>query len=163
MFARYQCNFQIGPGKDTRFSGSGGGQLDGLPPGAPGQYGLRQWMVDFAYFHRGFSMQGEQHFKKVIDYIARNNRSLRGGYLQAGEFPLRRWRSWPVPLEIAGRLAYVDPDTEVQDDFRTEATAAVNYYFNQHRNKVTAELSRLTAGTSRRTGGRFRLQWELSF
>jgi len=151
-------------GRYTRFGSSGGAQLDGFEPGAPGQYELKQAMVDFAYFYRGLSLQGEHHWKTVVDHLNASLTRLRGGYFQGGYFPHHLWRAVPAKLELAGRLALVDPNTAAGSDWRSEVTFGVNWYFNQHRNKINFDLSRLgvDAPQNGTSDVRVRLQWEVS-
>ena len=127
----------------TRFTSDGGAQLEGFEPGAPGQYDLSQANVDVVYFYRGLSLQSEFHWKKVEDRVNLTLRRLRGGYFQAGYFP-HNLLSWiPGPLEVTGRIAFVNPDLAISEDIRSEYTAGVNWYFLGHRNKLNFEVSRL--------------------
>ena len=150
-----------GRGRYTAYSSDGGTQLDGFDPGLPGQYELRQWMTDIALFRRGLSLQGEHHWKRVIDHVNGGGRRLRGGYLQSGFFPVQDWSRRLSALELAGRIAYVDPDLADREPNRREYTGGVNWYFNQHRNKISFDVSRLTGGGSS-PQTRLRLQWDLS-
>jgi hypothetical protein len=151
-------------GKYTRFSSSGGTELDGFETGLAGQYELKQEMIDFAIFYQGFSAQGEAHRKRVVDHVNGSTTDLRGAYVQAGYFPHHLWRSMPAKLELAGRLGFVDPDTTIGSDSQSEVSFAVNWYINQHRNKINFDLSRI--GVDDPAGGeselRVRLQWDLS-
>ena len=149
-----------GRGRYTRYDSSGGAQLEGFEPGVAGQYELRQWMTDIAFVRRGVSLQGEHHWKRVIDHVAGGGRSLRGGYLQSGFFPIQGWSRRLSALEVAGRIAYVEPDTETPGDGRSELGGGINWYFNQHRNKISFDIARLGVSGSSRT--RVRLQWDLS-
>ena len=64
-------------------------------------------------------------------------------------------------LELAVRVAYVD--TGVTDtDTGYEYTFRANWVFNDHRNKLTADLSRLKDPVSEKIETRLRLQWGLS-
>lgn len=149
-----------GRGRHTRYDSSGGADLDGFSTGEPGQYELRQWMVDFAFFRHGVSAQGEHHTKKVHDHLTGRHLTLRGGYLQAGFFPVLGWSRALSSLEFAGRFAYVDPDASGDGRNRQEYSGAINWYFNQHRNKISFDLSRLIVEST--AGVRVRLQWDLS-
>ena len=91
--------------------------------------GLRA--VEVALFRHGFSMQGEHHWKRVEDCINDGRRRLRGGYPESGFFPMQGWSRRLAALEVAGLVAYVDPDVVVADDFRQEYSAGVYWYFNQ--------------------------------
>jgi phosphate-selective porin OprO/OprP len=149
----------------TRFSSDGGGQLDGFEPGEVDQYQLRQWLFETALHWRGFSWQQEWHQKRVTDRLAGTRRELRGFYAQAGHFVSESWAAWPVPLELTLRYAVVDPDRRVARDTREEWTVAGNWFFDGHRNKLTADLSRLGIDdpTGSGTAWRVRLQWDFSF
>jgi phosphate-selective porin OprO/OprP len=59
----------------------------------------------------------------------------------------------------------VDPDRRVARDTREEWTVAGNWFFDGHRNKLTADLSRLGIDdpTGSGTAWRVRLQWDFSF
>lgn len=149
-----------GRGRYTRYTSDGGAQLEGFAPGEAGQYELRQWMTDVAFFRRGVSVQGEHHWKRVIDHLNGGGRNLRGGYLQSGVFPVRGWSRVLSALEVGARIAYVDPDLDATGDLRREVTGVVNWYVNQHRNKITFDVSRLRI--EGRGATRVRLQWDLS-
>jgi len=149
-----------GVGRYTRYSSDGGAQLEGFETTVDGRYELRQWMTDIAFFRRGVSFQGEHHWKRVIDRVAGGGRRLRGGYLQAGFFPVREWSRHLSALEVGGRIAYVDPDTAASDDMRYEMSGVLNWYLNQHRNKISFDFGRLIVGPT--SGPRIRLQWDLS-
>ncbi|WP_252723211.1 porin [Pseudotamlana agarivorans] len=47
----------------TRFSQSGGGQLEGFDQGIAGQYKVDQFMIETAFKYKGFSWQSELHRK----------------------------------------------------------------------------------------------------
>jgi len=149
----------------TRYSSAGGGQLPGFDAGVEDQYQLYQLMLETVYKHRGFSHQGELHFKQVDDRIDGTTRRLAGGYLQAGWFPSEKWSWVPAPFEVAGRLGLVDPDTSVSEDLQHEATIGVNWFFNGHRNKLTADFGYILLDDPqlRHSETRLRLQWDVSF
>ena len=88
---------------------------------------------------------------------------LRGSCAQAGYFPHEQWASFPSPLELAIRGAFVDPDSGTPDNRQTELSFAANWFFNKHRNKVTVDTSRigLQAPTGDRARWRVRLQWDI--
>jgi hypothetical protein len=151
----------------TRFSTSGAGQLDGFEPGAPGQYDLLQFLEETAFKYKGFSFQQELHWKEIQDNVNLTTTNLRGSYFQAGYLP---WGHRPghrlKPLELAGRYAWVDPDTSIEGDSRTELSFCANWFFDLHENKATIELSRLTLeepGALELADLRLRLQWDISF
>ncbi|WP_193212666.1 porin [Luteolibacter marinus] len=147
----------------TRFSSSGGGQLPGF---GYGDYRLNQWMLETAARWRGFSWQQELHWKDVEDLRAGGHREMVGGYAQVGVFPAECWNGFPDPLELTARIASVDPDTSRSSDRQWEWTLGANWYFQGHRNKISADLSLLDfddPATGEESELRFRLQWDLSF
>jgi phosphate-selective porin len=150
----------------TRFASSGGAQLDGFEEGEPGQYDLRQFVEEAAFKYRGLSFQHELHWKNVEDRVNETTTHLRGSYVQVGYFPWARSGSPLEPLEVAFRYAWVDPDTAVPRDSRTELTLAANWFFSGHNNKVTWDVSRLTLEQGegpRLDDSRVRVQWDISF
>lgn len=152
----------------TRFSSSGAGALDNIDIGeTPGQYDVDQYMIDAAYFYKGFNAQAEYHEKSVIDRVngGRETR-LTGYYGQAGYFLHEAVSWWPEPLEIAVRYATYDPDTSDNADEFFEQTLALNWFIRGHNNKITAEVSHLSMEQSDiEVGDRniWRLQWDVSF
>lgn len=150
----------------TRFSSSGGGQLDGFEPGLPGQYSIQQQLEETAFKYRGLSIQHEWHWKRVRDNLDGRRVNMRGSYWNAGYFLHESFRKVPKQLEIAGRYAFVDPQTGVSGDRIGELGGAVNWFFNGHNNKLTLDVSRyglLREDGSRRSGIGARLQWDVSF
>ena len=87
-------------------------------------------------------------------------------YVQMGYFPWGGSEGTLSALELAGRYAWVDPDTAVRDDDRREWTLAANWFFSGHDNKLTADFSRLEldqADGPTLSDHRFRFQWDISF
>jgi hypothetical protein len=106
------------------------------------------------------------HWEEVTDNETGAVTKLKGAYAQAGFFPWALSKRLPKPLELAVRVAWVDPDRSRRDDDRRELTFGVNWFFVGHDNKLTADVSRLEldqpdAPTLR--DHRFRLQWDVSF
>ena len=149
----------------TAFSSNGGGQLPGFTDGEPDQYRLEQFMIETAYQHGGFSWQQEFHWKSVDDRLSGEKRRLFGGYAQAGIFLSDVFESFPEPLELAVRVARVDPDDGRSGDTEKEFTLGSNWFFNGHRNKLTLDLSRVIRRKAPETdtSNRIRLQWDWSF
>jgi hypothetical protein len=149
----------------TAFSSGGGGQLPGFTDGAPDQYRLEQLMLETAYHHGGFSWQQELHWKSVDDRLTRVSRRLFGGYAQVGMFFSEVFDAFPEPLELAIRIARVDPDRSLASDTEKELTLGANWFFNGHRNKLTFDVSRVTRleAPETDTSNRARLQWDWSF
>jgi hypothetical protein len=151
----------------TRFSTEGGGELDGFEPGEPGQYDLRQKVLELAFQYRGLSIQAELHRKDVTDNTTGERTALRGGYAQAGFFPWALAHEIPRALELAVRWALVDPDRTAVDDDRRELTFGANWFFHGHDNKITVDFSRLeldqAAPAPVLRDHRLRVQWDVSF
>ena len=150
----------------TRFSSSGGGRLDAYQIGLPGQYSIRQKLEEVAFKHRGLSIQHEWHWKSVMDRVAAQKTYMRGSYTQAGYFLNALNRKFPKQLEIAGRIAFVDPNTQASSDTIRELGAAVNWFFNGHADKITVDVgqySLLTPTGALRTTVGVRTQWDVSF
>lgn len=150
----------------TRFSGSGAGQIIGFEPGEPGQYSLRQYLQETALKYKGFSLQQEFHWKRIVDNKSLTTTHLRGSYAQAGYF-FHYVAPWvPKQLETAVRYAFVDYNTAAPDDLLEEFTFAVNWFFWGHANKLTFDVSRL--GLDQTSGPdlaatRYRTQWDITF
>lgn len=150
----------------TRFSSSGGGQMDGFQDGAPGRYSLRQYLTEAAYKQRGFSLQQEFHWKRVIDNVNSTETRLRGSYVQAGYFFNEIYSKIPRQLELAGRYAFVDPGTRRSNDLLHETAVAANWFFKGHADKLTVDVSRyslIAAGNNQRSRVGVRVQWDASF
>ncbi|MDA0204216.1 MAG: porin [Acidobacteria bacterium] len=150
----------------TRFSSSGGGQMDGFQAGAPGQYSLRQYLTEAAYKQRGFSLQQEFHWKLVIDNVNSSETHLRGSYVQAGYFFNEIYSKIPRQLEFAGRYAFVDPQTGRSNDLIHETGVVANWFFKGHADKLSVDVSRYSlAAVDSNLGPRIgvRVQWDASF
>ncbi len=150
----------------TRFSGSGGGQLQGFQPGELGQYSIRQYLEETALKYRGFSFQHELHWKRIIDNKNLATTHLRGSYAQAGYFFHHLAPRVPKQLETAFRYAFVDHNTSAPNDLLHEFAFAVNWFFEGHSNKLTFEVSRLRlnqTGKPDLSDTRYRTQWDVSF
>ena len=150
----------------TRFSSSGGGQTDAFQAGAPGQYSLRQYLAEAAYKQRGFSFQQEFHWKRVIDNVNSTETHLRGSYVQAGYFFNEIYSKIPRQLELAGRYAFVDPQTGRSNDLIHETGVVANWFFMGHADKLSVDVSRYSlAAVESNLGSRIgvRVQWDASF
>jgi len=147
----------------TRFSSDGGGQLPGYADGVENQYRIHQLMQEWAWQHRGLSFQQELHWKSVEDRRRGGTRDLFGGYAQVGWFPAEQWRSLSPKLEIAARVALVNPD-DVFDSHNREFTLGANWFFNGHRNKLTFDTSYIAIeeDRGRESDVRYRIQWDIS-
>lgn len=150
-------------GPYTRYSSGGGGQLPDYDSGAEDQYDLEQFMQEWAYQSHGFSWQQEWHWKSIHDRLNSQTRRIKGGYAQIGWFPSAKWDVWSDKLEVAARIAYVDPDTS-KPGKNEEFSVAINWFFARHRNKLTADISYLEIEEAgmKEDDIRVRLQYDLS-
>lgn len=150
----------------TRFSSGGGGQLDGFQDGAPGQYSIRQYLFEAAFKQKGFSYQQEFHWKRVIDNVNARTTNMRGSYIHAGYFLNEIYSKIPRQLELAGRYAFVDPQTSRTHDILHEGAVVANWFFNGHADKLSIDVSRyslMTEREGRRSRVGVRVQWDASF
>lgn len=149
----------------TRFSQSGGGQLERWEDQEDGQFRVNQWMFETALMRKGFSWAQEFHRKEINDLINDNSATLGGLYLQAGYF-FHEILPWvPEKLEMALRFAHLDPDIDMEGVSEQEYTIAFNYFFNGHRNKLTMEFTHFESGDEafrELEKNRFRFQWDIS-
>lgn len=146
----------------TRFSGSGGGQLEGFEDGVDGQYRLNQLMLETAFKFRGFSWQQELHWKQVRDLLNVQYTTLVGNYVQFG-CVLNYWIEFiPEQLELAVRHSIFNPERGMDSDIVQEYTIGMNWFFNGHRNKLSTEYSHFHYQENDYCDSRFRLQWDFS-
>lgn len=153
-------------GPYTRYSSSGGGQLDGFESGGDERYTLEQFLQEFALHYDGYSIQQEYHQKKIKDHETGSRSTLRGGYVQAGKVREVRWLERNLALEGALRFARVNWDTVQPDRAQDEITLVSNLFIRGHNSKVTAEVSQIRLDsdlTGKDKDVRFRLQWDVSF
>lgn len=133
-----------------------------------GQYEIDQMMAEVNFKWRGFSLLHELHSKKIKDTVNNDAETkLLGGFVQAGYFPHQWFSAIPPGVEIAGRYALVDMDTDRSNDKQTEFSAVVNYFLEGHFNKLSLQLSRLSVEDPRLaqkdSENRLWAQWDLSF
>jgi hypothetical protein len=114
------------------------------------------YAVDGVFKYRGFSLQGEWYFKN----INRHNKGLpcmntactltapqylgnaTGWYVQAGYYLIPRY------LEVAGRFAYWDPDTNAADDLIYETDASLNWFLGgTYDHQIMVTYSNIQMGT----------------
>lgn len=150
----------------TRFSTSGGSEVDFFEDGQPGQYKVDQFVEDILFKWKGISLMHEYHRKKIEDQLNGGTTDMMGYLAQVGIFPHGLISNIPEQLQFAVRYAYVDPDTEEEDlNERDEFTVGLNWYFRGFRNRVSVDYSHLTLNTPAAKVGddRLRVQWDISF
>jgi hypothetical protein len=122
--------------------------------------------VNFKY--KGFSLLHELHAKRIKDTLNNDDETkLLGGFVQAGYFPHRVINFIPSGVEVAGRYAVVDMDTDRDNDRQTEFSAVINYFLEGHFNKLSLQFSRLSVESpidqEEQSENRMWAQWDLSF
>ncbi len=151
----------------TRFSGSGGGQLNGFEDGIAGQYRLNQYLVETAFKYKGWSWQQEYHWKEINDKVNHTTTHLTGNYAQIGYFPTYSFNFVPKNLELFSRHAFYNPDLDFSNNTRYEYTLGANWFFSGHNNKLTLEYSHFNYNQIEPNiddaSNRIRLQWDISF
>ncbi|WP_447598447.1 porin [Nitrospira sp. Nam80] len=114
------------------------------------------YAVDGVFKYRGFSLQGEWYFKN----IDRHQHGLpcmntactltapgllgnaTGWYVQAGYYLIPRY------LEVAGRFAYWDPDTNAADDLIYQTDASINWFLGgTYDHQIMITYSNIQMGT----------------
>ena len=113
----------------------------------------------------GFSWQQEFHWKEIRDKVNLDNTILIGNLLQFGYFPSKIIASFPKKMELFARYAIYDPDRDISNNFREEITIGANWFFREHRNKLTLEFAHIHLEDNPETlrdGSRVRLQWDIS-
>ncbi len=137
-----------------------------------GQYRIHQMMEEVHFKWRGFSLLHEMHWKNITDTFRiegdpKRKTNLMGGLVQAGYFPHDVIPLIPSNLEFAARYAFVDPNTAVENDLQQEASAVANYFFNDHSNKLSFQVSHLMIDDpdsgATKSEQRYWVQWDLSF
>jgi len=160
-------------GPCTRWSSSGCGNLDGFAKAdvaAEDQFKIEQAVQELAFKYRGFSFQQEWHRKFITDRVLDTKSDLTGFYVQSGYFFNNLIPSFPAPLELAARYAYVsEPNKSMRSVYneREEFTVGANWFFAGHNNKITVDFSHLTVDDGllgqNQSDNRFRVQWDVSF
>lgn len=133
-----------------------------------GQYEISQMMEEVHFKWKGLSFLHELHSKKIKDTLNDDQETdLLGGFVQAGYFPHRQLDFIPQNLEVAGRYAFVDMDTDRDYDRQTELSGVINYFLEGHLNKLSLQLSRLSVQDpikrQQDTENRLWAQWDFSF
>lgn len=149
----------------TAFSTSGGGQLIGFETEEEGLYKVNQLLIETAFKYKGFSWQQEFHFKNIEDKIYDQETLLIGNYVQLGYFLHHCFSAIPEPLEVYIRQSFFDADYDVSGNNNYEYTMGCNWFFKEHKNKLTLEYSYLEYhefDPVNSSGSNIRLQWDVS-
>lgn len=112
--------------------------------------------------YRGASVHGE-YFNRVINPQTKglSDETAEGYYIQGGYFVM------PKTLEVAARYEYFEPNKDKAEDLRKEYGIGVNYFINGHRNKIQADIFKITDEAGKTKEGeedsRLRVQYQLAF
>jgi phosphate-selective porin OprO and OprP len=133
-----------------------------------GQYEINQMMEEVHFKWGGFSFLHELHAKRIKDTVNNDEETkLLGGFMQAGYFPHRQINFMPENMELAARYAFVDMNTNRDNDKQTEFSAVINYFLEGHFNKLSLQLSRLAVEDpivlKKNAENRMWAQWDFSF
>jgi hypothetical protein len=93
-----------------------------------------QWGGDVVFKYRGFSAFGEYHHRTRKPQLPGTDLVSDGLGLQAGYFFI------PQKFELALRHAEYDPNTDLDQNTRTENGLAVNWFFNKHAMKLQGDV-----------------------
>lgn len=122
------------------------------------------YAFDGVFKYRGFSLQGEYYFKNInrhnkglpcMQAVANNDPATgclasapnllgnaTGWYVQAGYYLIPRY------LEVAGRFAYWDPDTNAANDLIYQTDASVNWFLGgTYDHQIMVTYSNIQMGT----------------
>lgn len=171
-------------GKCTSWSSSGCGTLitktslrnsfTSDSSAADGEFRTDGMVEEFAMKWRGLAIQHEYHWKQIKDTgkggagtVGPSQTNLMGSYAQVSYFPHYLVPAIPKPIEVAFRYGFVDPNVSAGNDTLREYTAALNWFFAGHRNKITVDTTYFTLEQTPPLGQaheqRVRLQWDVSF
>jgi phosphate-selective porin OprO and OprP len=111
---------------------------------------------DVVFKLKGFSLFGD-YYQATDDPETGLDVDLDGYILQAGYFIVRN------KLEIAARLAALDPNADVDDNEQEERGIALNYFFNKHPHKLQLDYRQLENKATDREDDEVRLQYQIIF
>ena len=114
---------------------------------------------DVVFKFKGFSLFGEIFDASTDRSGTVSDFDHDGWSVQAGYFVI------PQKLEVALRLAELDPNANVADNEREESGVAIGYFFNKHNHKLQADYRQIetqSPGNSV-TNDELRVQYQLIF
>lgn len=112
---------------------------------------------DAMFKFKGFSLFGEV-FQRENDRSILSDFDDEGYTLQAGYFII------PQKFEVALRVSELDPNTDRDNDARSEDAVAVNYFFNKHAHKLQFDYRQLEDEARANSDDKeIRLQYQISF
>ena len=126
------------------------------------------WMeISSAYDfkERGFLSDQQSTRQGIDDRLRGSARGLRGGYFQVGYFFHEWWERVPPSLEIAGRVALVQPESLSVSGLQEEWTLGANWFFRGQGNRIAAGLSYRATDypDANESAMRFQVRWDIAF
>lgn len=111
---------------------------------------------DVAFKFKGFSFFGAVH-------DASNDRTILADFDDGGFVAQAGWFIVRNKLEIAARLAEIDPHSDRDDDEQEERGIALNWFWNKHNHKIQADYRQIEDLATDVTNDEFRLQYQIIF
>ena len=132
-----------------------------------GEHPFLPWIEVYSeddFKEKSFLSEGQLHRQGIDDQFRGTARHLRGGYFQVGYFFHEWWERVPASLEIAGRIALVDPDA-MRSGLKQEWTLGANWFLGEYGNKITTDVSYIGIEhqDSDASAMRFQVRWDISF
>ena len=131
-----------------------------------GEHPFLPWIEVYSgddFKEKSFLSEG-LHRQGIDDQFRGTARRLRGGYFQVGYFFHEWWERVPASLEIAGRVALVDPEP-MGWGLKQEWTLGANWFLGEHGNKITTDVSYIGMDHQDvdESVMRFQVRWDISF
>lgn len=111
---------------------------------------------DVVFKFKGFSLYGEL-FQAMDDPETGIDADLSGFIAQAGYFIVRN------KLEVAARLAELDPNDDIDDNEQEERGLGLNYFWNRHAHKLQLDYRQIKNKATDREDDEIRLQYQVIF
>ncbi len=111
---------------------------------------------DVVFKYKGFSAYAEL-------FQASNDREIAADFDSEGLIAQVGYFVIPKRLELAVRLSEIDPDTDRDDNERTETGFAIGYFFNKHPHKLQADFREIENKATNITDKEIRLQYQIIF
>ena len=111
---------------------------------------------DVVFKYKGFSA-----FAEIFQ--ASNDREIAADFDSEGLIAQVGYFVIPKRLELAVRLSEIDPDTDRDNNERTETGFAIGYFFNKHPHKLQADFREIENKATKITDKEIRLQYQIIF
>lgn len=111
---------------------------------------------DVVFKFKGFSFFGALHDSS-------NDRTILADFDDGGFVAQAGWFIVRNKLEIAARVAEIDPNSDRDDDEQEERGIALNWFWNKHAHKIQADYRQLENAATGVTNDELRLQYQIVF